>query len=174
MSLNLELKLKVDSHQDFIQKIEKKGIKFVGLFAQKDIYYSYNKGLLKLRIQNGEYQLIKYQRSEESIERWSNYSILLLFGDDIEDYLRDIFGEEIIIEKERTLYYYKHTRIHLDCVKSLGDFIELETVVKEINEKDAVVEFNEVVRLLNLEKNQEIRKSYRDLMNEKLNKKPSL
>ena len=169
MARNLELKIKTGSHSDLISKIEKNGIKLVGLLNQKDIYYKYDKGILKLRIQNGNYQLIKYNRNENKGERWSDYSILTINGDNVEDYLNDFFDAEIIVEKERKLYLLKNTRIHLDNVKDLGYFIELETVVGKTTENDCVTEFEEVIELLKLNKENEIRKSYRDLFIEQRN-----
>ena len=169
MARNLELKIKTGSHSDLISKIEKNGIKLVGLLNQKDIYYKYDKGILKLRIQNENYQLIKYNRNENKGERWSDYSILTINGDNVEDYLNDFFDAEIIVEKERKLYLLKNTRIHLDNVKDLGYFIELETVVGKTTENDCVTEFEEVIELLKLNKENEIRKSYRDLFIEQRN-----
>ena len=169
MARNLELKIKTGSHSDLISKIEKNGIKLVGLLNQKDIYYKYDKGILKLRIQNGNYQLIKYNRNENKGERWSDYSILTINGDNVEDYLNDFFDAEIIVEKERKLYLLKNTRIHLDNVKDLGYFIELETVVGKTTENDCVTEFEEVIELLKLNKENEIRKSYKDLFIEQRN-----
>lgn len=164
MALNLELKIKVDSHSELIEKIIDNGGKFVETLNQKDIYYSFKKGLLKLRVQNGEYELIKYIRNEKEGERWSDYSLLFLKGDNIESYLADVFKIETIVEKDRKLYIYKNTRIHLDNVKELGEFLELETVVKEITQSEARFEFDEVVKFLNLDLNKQIRKSYRDLI----------
>ncbi len=74
---------------------------------------------------------------------------------------------EIIVEKVREIFIYKNTRIHLDEVKNLGKFLELETVVKNISQDEAKLEFEEVVKLLNLDVKNQIRKSYRDLILEK-------
>ena len=38
-----------------------------------------------------------------------------------------------MVEKTRRLFIWRHTRIHLDEVKGLGVFLELETVAKEID-----------------------------------------
>ena len=61
---------------------------------------------------------------------------------------------------------YKNTRVHLDKIKHLGNYLELETLV--INgQNDAKKRFNEIVTLLKLDLNQQIKKSNRDLMLEK-------
>ena len=164
MALNLEIKIATISQDEMIEKVLKNGGKFLDTFRQKDVYYKFEKGLLKLRKQNGEYQLVKYNRNESKGERWSDYSLLFLTGDNVEDYLMDLFEVEIIVEKKRSLYIYKNTRIHLDVVKNLGNFLELETVVQKITKQEAITEFNNVVRYLELDENKQIKKSYRDLL----------
>ena len=163
MALNLELKIKVSSHDKMIKLINENGGKFIKTLNQKDIYYKFPKGLLKLREQNGESELVKYNRNEKEGERWSDYSLLFLKGENVEEYLNDLFTIETIVEKERKLYIYENTRIHLDTVKDLGHFLELETVVKKISKEDAVEEFEKVVEYLELDTSNQIRKSYRDL-----------
>lgn len=167
MALNLELKIKVFNHNNIIQLIEQYGGKKIKLLYQKDSYFVFNKGLLKLREQNGVFELIKYKRDEINKERWSDYSLLYLNGQNVEKYLYDIFNLECIVKKERTLIIYKNTRIHLDKVEGLGNFLELETVVEKITREEAKEEFEEVVNILHLDLSNEIRKSYRDLILEK-------
>lgn len=163
MALNLELKIEMKSHDEIRSLIYNMGAKNEGVLTQKDTYYKFSKGLLKLREQNGYFQLIKYNRNENEGERWSDYSLLLLKGENIEKYLEDLFTIETIVEKERELFIYKNTRIHLDSVKNLGCFLELETVVKQITKNEAIKEFDNVVKDLNLDLEAQIKKSYRDL-----------
>lgn len=163
MALNLELKIKVSFHEGIIKRIIENGGKFIKTLNQKDTYYKFDKGLLKLRELNGEFELVKYNRNEKEGERWSDYSLLFLKGENVEDYLNDLFKIETIVEKERKLYIYENTRIHLDTVKDLGEFLELETVVENISKEEAIEEFEKVVELLDLDTENQIRKSYRDL-----------
>ncbi|MGK9475260.1 CYTH domain-containing protein [Melioribacter sp. OK-6-Me] len=162
MPQNLELKVRVQSHRRFLTCLKNNNIPLVSQLNQKDIYFTYDQGLLKLRIENGKYSLIKYKRNESG-KRWSKYQILYLNGDDPYNYLKEILQIETVVEKKRFLYIYKNTRIHLDKVKLLGFFIELENVLKE-NKKDASQEFNFIVELLNLNNEEEIRGSYKNLI----------
>lgn len=164
MALNLELKIKIASIEHIIEKIMNKEGKFISTLNQADSYFSFKKGLLKLRSQNGENQLIKYSRNESGEDRWSDYSILKLDGENILEYLKDLFEFETEVKKERKLYIYRNTRIHIDKVYSLGNFLELETVVNSITLDEAKEEFNKVVEFLELNTDNQIRKSYRDLM----------
>jgi adenylate cyclase class IV len=164
MALNLELKIEVRNHESIIPLIIENGGNKEKLLNQKDIYFVFEKGLLKLRNVNGKYQLIKYNRNELEGDRWSEYSLLFLEGDNVEKYLTDLFEIETIVEKERVLFMYKNTRIHLDSVKNLGCFLELETVVNDICQEEAVIEFAETVKFLKLDLTEQIKCSYRDLM----------
>ena len=55
------------------------------------------------------------------------------------------------VEKERTLYLWKHTRIHLDDVSGLGVFLELETVMDGIDRGEAEEEAWSIIRALDLD-----------------------
>lgn len=162
MACNLELKIKIDSFLPVINKLKKKKSKFLGVLKQKDIYYNVTRGLLKLRVENKSYSLIRYIRDEKG-KRWSNYEILSLTGKNPEKYLAEIFNIEQIVQKERKVYMYKDTRVHLDKVKGLGNFIELESIVTH-NKRSSEREFNEVINLLNLDLAQQIRASYKNLL----------
>ncbi|HKB86291.1 MAG TPA: class IV adenylate cyclase [Ignavibacteriaceae bacterium] len=165
MPINLELKVRLRNPDEVLNKIKDINAEFKGELNQTDVYYKKQNGILKLRLENGTQTLIKYVRNEKSGERWSDYNLISLEKNDAREYLKDILEEEIVVEKQRLLYLYDNTRIHLDTVNRLGSFLELETLV--INGKDdAGRRFENVVELLSLDKENELRKSYRDLMME--------
>jgi adenylate cyclase class IV len=162
MALNLELKIKVLSHKKFLSILKMIGAEDRGTLKQKDIYYKVRKGLLKLRVEKKTYTLIKYLRNEKG-KRWSNYELLLMEGKNPEKYLGEIFKIDTIVEKKRKLFLYKNTRVHLDEVKALGKFLELETLLIG-NRKDATERFDEIVKILNLDLSKQIKASYKNLM----------
>lgn len=167
MPANIELKIKVSSFTGVKKKLKELRIKPVKILNQKDIYYEASKNLLKLRIENEKSELIKYSRNESQRERISNYKILQLEKvNNPEKFFSTLFNYEAVVEKQRTLYMYKNTRIHLDKVQNLGKFIELESVVVS-GKKKAISEFNEVILKLGINLKNQIRKSYRDLIKEK-------
>lgn len=162
MPTNLEVKIKIDSNAKLEKSVRSIKAIYKGMLVQKDIYYKIDKGLLKLRIENGSFNLIKYCRDEVK-KRWSDYEILKLEGKNVEKFLSQILKVKAVVEKKRKLYLYKNTRIHIDEVKSLGSFLELETVVVK-DKKSASAEFDEVVRLLNLDLSKQIKSSYLNLL----------
>ncbi len=165
MPLNLELKIKVVSHSRLEKILKTNYAKFEGTLIQKDIYYKIKQGLLKLRIENGKHTLIKYSR-DESGKRWSNYELLELAGKNPAKYLEDILTVETIVDKKRKLYLYENTRIHLDDVKGLGKYLELETLLVD-DKKNATKRFEHVKKMLGIENVQQIRASYKNLLSAK-------
>ncbi len=76
MPTNLELKIRVTSHQSLKKILEQIGAENKGMLKQKDVYYSIPNGLLKLRIENGNESLIFYNRNENDNNRWSDFELL--------------------------------------------------------------------------------------------------
>jgi len=101
MPVNLELKLKVDSHLKYIYLLKKANAENKGVLKQKDIYYRWKKGLLKLRIEGDSATLIKYVRAEKG-KRWSNFDLMRLTGENPEKYFDDLLTVEAVVEKIRT------------------------------------------------------------------------
>ena len=163
MPTNLELKISVTSHQSLKKILLQIGAESRGILNQKDVYYSVPIGLLKLRIENGNESLIFYDRNEENKNRWSDFEYIKFANGKGEKFFNKLFDVEVIVNKKRELFYFDDTRIHLDTVKLLGKFLELETLV--INGKtDAKKRFEKIKNLLKLEETKQIRKSYRDLL----------
>jgi len=169
LPVNRELKIKIDSFDPLIEKLKSISAKQDSVLLQKDIYYKIPVGLLKLRIENGMKTLIIYNRVETSENRWSDFNLLKIEDDNTEEFLSKLFVVEEVVEKERRLFWFNNTRIHLDEVKELGNFLELETLVLD-GKTDAEKRFNEIVRLLNLDLSKQIKKSYKNLIAEKTGK----
>jgi predicted adenylyl cyclase CyaB len=163
MPVNLELKVKLNSFNPIKKTLLELNARYSGILNQTDIYYKITGGLLKLRIENGVQSIIKYKRDEKSSNRFSNYHILELSSGDARKFFKDVLEIEAVVIKKRYLYIYDNTRIHLDNVKGLGYFLELESLV--INGKaEAKKRFNTICCALMLGKYNEIRKSYRDMV----------
>ena len=169
MPINLEIKIKVKNFDSIILGLKKLKAKKSGVLHQKDVYFSTSKGLLKLRKEGKTQQLIRYQRDEKGKNRWSNFEILELHQSHAESFLRNLWDCEVVVEKERLLYMFDNTRIHLDKVKKLGYFIELETKVIA-TKRDAQERFRFLLKALQLDPKTQIKFSYHDLLLQNLTK----
>lgn len=97
---------------------------------QEDTYFNVPEGRLKLREQNGGSELIYYQRPDGPGPKRCDYEIVTV-GEPtaLKAVLAGALGVRCIVRKRRTLFLYEKTRIHLDEVHGLGDFIEFEVVM---------------------------------------------
>jgi predicted adenylyl cyclase CyaB len=165
---NIELKVSLDNFKDVNILLNKyKAIKSAKL-KQVDTYYNCKNGRLKLReINKQEFELIFYSRPNTQKSKVSSYSILKLYKDQIasaKSILTMSYGEKVVVKKERVLWLYKNTRVHLDKVDRLGCFLELETVVNKISMNEAKQEQLEVIKKLELNKYKKLDKSYSDML----------
>lgn len=163
MQRNLEMKVKVNSFKNLKQKLNSMRIGLDEILVQKDIYYKVKDGLLKLRIENNKSRLIYYKRNEKLEKRWSEFEYLTFSDGNVEKFLARFLKTEVVVSKVRELYMYKNTRIHLDRVRLLGAFLELESKVTS-GLKDAEKRFNHLVNKLEINQSDQIRASYRDLL----------
>jgi predicted adenylyl cyclase CyaB len=164
---NVELKVRIDNFGGVISLLKKLQAKHVGRLLQIDTYYNCSNGRLKIReTKNRASQLVFYKRPDKigsktsyyltnNIERKQTAGLKLI--------LAEALGEKVVVKKERDLWLYKNTRIHLDKVKSLGNFLELETMVEKAGH-NAKKEHNEIIDLLNLSKYKTHAKSYSDML----------
>lgn len=133
---------------------------------QVDTFFKTESGRLKLRETKGKSVLIFYDR-EDSIEPTKS-DIIISTVDDL-DALKSILTKSLgirgIVKKTRTLYLYGQTRIHLDNVEGLGDFIELEVVLEEIQTiEDGNLIASDLMNKLNIQKGELIDVAYIDLI----------
>lgn len=163
---NLEIKVKVPSLEEIKPSLS--FATFSGNFHQKDTYYLIGERRLKLREQKNLKEIIYYIRRNKKDTKESKYfriPVPAIFLFSVKKLFSFLFREKTVIDKERYLYLYKHTRIHLDNVKRLGSFVELETVFNgSEGEKSLLKEHEEIKHALKLDSFQSILGSYSDLL----------
>ncbi|KAL4617957.1 hypothetical protein GN956_G20847 [Arapaima gigas] len=137
------------------------------LIRQQDTFFRVEKGRLKLRhLQDGTGQLIFYERPDMDGPKLSNYSLSLTNDPEgLTKVLSDALGVKGVVKKERYLYLVGQTRVHVDTVEGLGQFMELEVVMKEgqsVEEGEAIA--RELMQLLGVKKEDLIVGAYIDLL----------
>lgn len=103
------------------------------LIHQVDVFFHCRSGRLKLRLfDDGSGELIHYHRPSESGPKLSDYVIAPVADPQpLREALDRANGIRAIVEKERRLFLHGRTRIHLDQVRDLGAFLELEVVLAD-------------------------------------------
>lgn len=164
MPLNLEIKVPVKNLKKFIAIVEKEGGEKIYSSRQVDVYYKLKYGRLKVRNSSGEKSIIFYRRIEDGSERWSDFEVMKVENpEEWINFFDKFLMKLVVVDKHRTLYHWKNTRIHFDKVKGLGNFIELETKVVNGMQK-ARKEFQQMLELLKLNPEEQILNSYSDLI----------
>lgn len=140
------------------------------ILKQEDFYFNISKGRLKLRVLSiKKGQLIYYERPDEPGPKLSNYQIYETnTPNKLIEVLDSSYGIRNILRKTRHLYIYKRTRIHLDIVDNLGEFIELEVIMgRNDNHSKGKEEALSLIKKLDIEEEDLINFSYIDLLENK-------
>ncbi len=164
---NIELKVRADL-SSLSARLNSLNPSHVGTVFQKDTYYLLGSRRLKIREEEDAAEIIYYERDDEENSKDSRYFIVKIrkaWFQFAKLTLSFLFCEKKVVEKERDLYIYENTRIHLDKVKDLGEFLELETVVRHENRYDEYrKEQSKVINILRLQKYQKLAASYSDML----------
>lgn len=196
---NLELKVRcIDkAHLDrLIDTARAAGALYTRTLVQRDTYFAAPRGRLKLREWHqpappGDVQLaatdaeaevrgatlIAYARPDDAGSRLSDYLLSAVpEPDTLRAALERSIGLRVVVEKQRLLYMWGHTRIHFDRVTALGAFVELETLLdrfatseqggdlREAGQRAAEMEHQTVIVALGLDTLPVIAGSYSDLL----------
>lgn len=131
MALNVELKAKVRNLTLLNEALTKIGAIAQGVTWQEDTFFAVPRGRLKMRCEEGgQCELIYYRRRDEPGPKVSSY-----FRQRVDDgtsrrqELVELFGVKNIVRKKRTLYLINSTRVHLDEIEGMGDFVEIEVPI---------------------------------------------
>jgi len=166
MARNIEIKARIESVQALVAKAAALATEGPIDIFQDDTFFHCANGRLKLRAfspQSGE--LIFYRRPDQQGPKESFYlRSPTPEPDTLRESLTLAYGEAGRVRKHRTLFLAGRTRIHLDRVEGLGDFLELEVVLGEDEASDAGVrEAHELMAALGVEPAQLIDGAYVDL-----------
>ncbi len=181
MATNLEFKARCVSLNSFYPRLSDLNASHRETVRQTDTYFylesAKNASIsetcqprLKLREVEGiaEAWLIYYERPNQDTSRYSQYQLCQI--DDpltFKALLTAALGVKTVVEKQRQVWMFKHTRIHLDTVADLGQFVELETVFQGQSETEAITEHQHVKTALHLDITDPVAVSYSDLILQK-------
>lgn len=132
MPANIEIKARVRNFSALRTRAEALSDTPVQIIPQEDTFFNVREGRLKLRVLAADRgQLIYYSRPDQSGPKRSDYHIYET-GDPagLKSLLALALGVRGVVRKTRYLYLAGQTRIHLDDVQGLGQFIELEVVLR--------------------------------------------
>jgi predicted adenylyl cyclase CyaB len=133
MPANIEIKARVRDFAGIRSRAEKLSDTPVEVIPQVDTFFNVPHGRLKLRVLAPDCgQLIYYTRPDQEGPKRSDYHITLTSDpENLKRVLELAYGIRGVVKKTRYLYLVGQTRVHLDDVEGLGQFMELEVVLRE-------------------------------------------
>jgi predicted adenylyl cyclase CyaB len=133
MARNVEIKARITSVAALEARVAALADAGPTPIAQDDSFFHCAQGRLKLRVfADGHGELIAYQRSDTAGPKLSDH-VRAPVADPaaLREALTRACGLRGRVVKQRTLYLVGATRLHLDVVEGLGDFLELEVVLRD-------------------------------------------
>ncbi len=100
---------------------------FKGLDRQIDTYFRVPSGRLKLREGNIENALIYYKRADQKHSKKCHSTLFPCSKKTpLKKVLTEALGVLAVVDKKREIYFIQNVKFHIDCVKKLGNFMEIE------------------------------------------------
>lgn len=125
--INIEIKARTKQHGTIREILTSQGAEFRGTEDQTDTYFKVQNGRLKLRQGKSERSLISYQRKNTPGVRQSEFSIYSTENPELlYSMLSETVGVLVEVSKTREVYYIDNVKFHLDNVKGLRTFVEIE------------------------------------------------
>ena len=167
MPTNIEIKARARDFEEVRRRAELLSETPVEVVPQEDIFFNTERGRLKLRLVALNLgQLIYYTRPDQEGPKRSEYHICETPDpENLRRVLELACGIRGVVKKTRYLYLVGQTRVHLDDVEGLGQFMELEVVMREGQsdaEGQAIAE--ELMSRLGVERGDLIEGAYMDLL----------
>ncbi|MFT7619966.1 MAG: putative adenylyl cyclase CyaB [Planctomycetota bacterium] len=141
------------------------------VLEQVDVFFHCSHGRLKLRLFPDETaELIQYHRPDTQESKQSDYQIYLVDKpQEMRQLLARSLGERVVVKKRRELFLVDQTRIHLDQVEKLGDYMELEVVLRPgQSAAEGSLMAKELMTKLGVQQDDLVSCAYADLLLEKI------
>jgi adenylate cyclase len=167
MPMNIEIKARVDSIEKLLPVVASLADTGPDHVVQDDTFFSCPNGRLKLRVHHDGYGVLIYYRRADELGPKPSFYVHSETSDP--DALRSVLtvacGEVGRVQKHRMVFQVGQTRIHLDRVHGLGEFLELEVTVSDALESDAAIsEAHRLVAAFGIEDSALVKGAYLDLL----------
>jgi adenylate cyclase len=132
MARNVEIKARLSDFDKTMRKARQISERGPVVLRQEDFFFRCGSGRLKLRVfADQSAELIAYARDDTRGPKASDYVISPVSDPaTMRQVLERSLGVGSVVRKTRHLFLTGRTRIHLDQVDGLGEFLELEVVLR--------------------------------------------
>jgi predicted adenylyl cyclase CyaB len=124
-----EIKARCDDTEKIRQILKSHKAHFVGVDRQVDTYFNCRDGRLKLREGAIENTLIHYKRENQAGPKTSKVNLYKPNdGTALRNVLKEALGVLVTVDKSREIYFVENIKFHIDTLKELGTFVEIEAI----------------------------------------------
>ncbi len=168
--VNFEFKARLKDEKHIRTTLKNLRARFLGTDRQVDTYFQVQHGRLKVREGRLENALIFYQRADASRARRATIDLMLLpRRNSVRAILANALPVLAAVDKRREIYFVGNVKIHLDRVRSLGRFIEVEAITRRGDLKKIRSQARKFQKLFRIAAGDIVPQSYSDLILKKLN-----
>ncbi len=165
--LNVEIKARCSDANNIREILISKNADFRGTDHQVDTYFNVMQGRLKLREGNIENHLIYYERADQGGPKESHVTLFSTTpGSALKEMLEKALGVLVVVDKKREIYFIENVKFHIDEVKNLGAFMEIEAIDKDgsIGKEKLHEQCRHYIQLFGITDTDFIPSSYSDLL----------
>jgi predicted adenylyl cyclase CyaB len=165
--INIEIKARCPNPRAIRETLQARHADFRGVDRQIDTYFRVNRGRLKLREGQIENALVYYEREDQAGPKQSE---VMLFpstpGSSLKEILIRSLRILVIVEKEREIYFSDNVKFHIDMVKGLGSFVEIEAIDADgsLGKDKLLAQCQEFLKLFEIAPENLVAVSYSDLL----------
>lgn len=164
---NIEIKARCPNPEMVRKALKRFRARFVGTDHQVDTYFKVSSGRLKLREGKIENHLIYYERKNKKGPKTAKVILCdIKPGSSLKEALMESLGILAVVDKRREIYFIENVKFHLDRVKRLGSFVEIEAIDRngKIGKKKLLRQCQTYLCLLKIPNKNLVSVSYSDLL----------
>lgn len=166
--INVEIKARCKTAERVRAVLRERNARSSGIDHQVDTYFRVPEGRLKLRQGKIENNLIAYRRPNQAGPKTSEVTLAAIAnGDELREVLECALGVLVTVDKQREIYYIENIKFHVDEVRGLGSFVEIEACGQHGEDASLVQQCREYMALFEIREEDLIDKSYSDLLIER-------
>jgi predicted adenylyl cyclase CyaB len=163
--LNFEFKAQLNDERRVREALKRLRARFIGTDHQIDTYFCVPSGRLKVREGRLENALIFYRRSNVRRARQASVEMVLLpRRNSLRAILARALGTLAVVDKRREIYFVKNVKIHLDRVRRLGKFLEVEAISRTGDANKIRSQARQFQKLFGITTEDMVAESYSDLI----------
>ena len=165
--INIEIKARTSNPGKVRNQLLENNAAFMGTDQQTDTYFNVPVGRLKLRQGNIENALIYYTRTNQAGPKQSNCEVWPApDSNGLRQILENSLGILVTVTKTREIYFIDNIKFHIDTIRELGNFIEIEASNKtaDVSSEKLNEQCRHFMELFGIKDEELVEASYSDML----------